>query len=176
MLGLDARATRSLTYGRALRCSWRLTWPVGVAAFFADYPAELAMRYGFLPNPLTTPYVFAGFIVVNALTTFLILPNLVNRRYRGFSLAMSHEGIACTGMPLVYRRQVWLWLVTRDSLACCAAVFLLAPLRIVLSLVGIHVGVILEAGVYILGVRPLVVWLLVEHYFVDFKFDLLTTP
>lgn len=167
----ESTAVPGLTYWETLRCAWRLTWPLAVVVTSAVYVVMAGMRSGYLPQPITTPYVFAGFIILNGVVTFFLLPSLVNRNFRGFSLTLNDGTIDYAGMPITVHTRIWAWVVSRESLACLAAWFLLSPLATLLSLIGVHRDGLILILAFAFGVRPFMMKLLIENCFSGFHLE-----
>lgn len=160
-----------LTYRELLRCAWRLTWPLAVLVTMGVYGAMAGIRHGYLPNPIETPYVLGAFIILNSSVTFMLLPSLVNRKFRGFRLTLNDGSMDYGGMPIRVHAQIWAWFATRESLACVVGWFLLGPLAILLSLIGVHRDGVVVALAFGLGVRPLMLKLLAQNYFSAFHLE-----
>ena len=161
-----------MTYPETLRCAWRLTWPLAILATLSYYVAIAGIKRGYLPNPITFPYLFTAFIILNSSATFFLLPGLVKRRFRGFSLIVSDGSSDYADVPLKMRTRMWAWIVTRETLACAIGWFLLGPLALVLSLIGVHQNGLVLVLAFTFGVRPLMVKLLVENDFSGFHLEL----
>lgn len=167
------RPATSMTYWEALRSAWRLTWPLGIAVTLGVYFAKVGIRYGYLPNPIETPTVLAAFSILTGMMTFISLPRLTRRKYRGFSLTFNAEDGDRAKMPIGVRVRIWRWLVLREFLACAIGWFLLGPLNILLGLLGVHQGALVLALAFALGVRPVMMILLMQNYFGDFQLELI---
>jgi hypothetical protein len=151
-------------YSRALRVAWRILWPP------ATVSGGMLSLLSYAPQYMQ--FSLLVFLLSNTAALFVFIGRIVSKPYEGFQIAVTrNNGTSDTRITLNERCRLWVYVYTRQLLGAGAGWFLLAPLNILLALLGIHVDALVSLGAIVLAINPLISKMLVDHAFEGFHLD-----